>query len=162
MKDLKDILSESLLKGMEETLDEKIDLNILYESKSEAEFYSRAKIIKSIVESEGNGPLKPNQLKKGKSYIFIWEDTDWEGEWVVAFVDKFPIADEDLYLDDMYYNLFWDDYYGETMIKLDDTGNEFRNLIEQDFGHQSMQGAYEMPKDFVKSMRKIIKDATGY
>ena len=160
MKNLKDIL-EGLLAGQDKTLNEKIDLNILIDAKSVQEFNTNTKLISDIVKNSSKGPFNSNQLKKGKSYIFIWQDADFDDEYGITFVDKFPISDGD-YLEDMYYGIYWDYYCDNAEIKIDDTGNEFTKLLQQPFGGDSMDGAYEMPKEFVKSMKELMKQATGY
>lgn len=160
MKTLKNIL-EGILQGQDKTLEETIDLNILIDAKSEQEFNAKTKLISDIVKNSSKGPFNSKQLKKGKSYIFIWQYPDFDDEYGIAFVDKFPISDGD-YLEDMYYGIYWDDYYNNVEIKIDDTGNEFTTLLQQPFGGDSMDGAYEMPKEFVKSMKELIKQATGY
>ena len=138
----------------------------VYLSPSTQEFNSYVKMLKIMIESSCKGPISHKQLKKGKSYIYIWQD-DWsEDNYVICFVDKYPIQDANYdFVDDAFYDIVYDEggvHYDNVICHFDNTGNDFRNLLQQDFRGDTMKGAYEMPKEFFKSMKEVIKNAELY
>lgn len=162
MKDLKTLLEASIL-DIEDTLNKDIDFELLFSASSAEQFNSYCKTLKDVIEYSGNGPFNDKQLKKGKPYVFIFNDEWSDDEWTVAFVDKYPKQDPNFdSIDDAYYVIYWDDYYNEVTCRFDNTGNNFKILLENDFGKQSMQGAYEIPKVFLKSIKNIAKNALPY
>jgi hypothetical protein len=164
-------LKESILSDIEDTLKsgdkfENFDLNTIMSAKSVEEFNSYVKMLKIMIESSCKGPISHKQLKKGKSYIYIWQD-DWsENNYVICFVDKYPIQDpDDDLVENAYYDIVYDEcsvHYDNVICHYDNTGNEFSNLLQQCFNGDTMKGAYEMPKEFFKSMKELIKNAESY
>ena len=171
MKDLRTLLETSMLSDIEDTLKsgdkfENFDLNTIMSAKSVEEFNSYVKMLKIMIESSCKEPISHKQLKKGKSYIYIWQD-DWsEDNYVICFVDKYPIQDANYdFVDDAFYDIVYDEggvHYDNVICHFDNTGNDFRNLLQQDFRGDTMKGAYEMPKEFFKSMKEVIKNAELY
>ena len=168
MKDLKTLLEASMLSDIEDTLKsgdkfENFDLNTIMSAKSGEEYKRYVQMMKKMIEDSCKGPISHKHLKKGKSYIYIWQD-DWsENDYVICFVDKYPIQDpDDDLVDNAYYSIVCDDYYGVVRCHYDNTGNEFSSLLQQDFSGDTMKGAYEMPKELFKSMKELIKNAESY
>ena len=168
MKDLKTLLEGSLLADVEDTIKSgdkysNFNLNTLMNAKSYKEFVNDVKLFKSMAESDFKGPFTDKQLKKGKSYIYIWQDSWSENDYIVCFVDKYPIQDPyDNLIDNAYYDIHWSNYHNKAMCYYDNTGNDFSNVLQQDFNGDTMKDAYEMPKEFFKSMKELIKNAESY
>lgn len=171
MKDLRTLLEASMLSDIEDTLKsgdkfENFDLNTIMSAKSVEEFNSYVKMLKIMIESSCKGPISHKQLKKGKSYIYIWQDSWSEDNYVICFVDKYPIQDpDDDLVENAYYDIVYDEcgvHYDNVICHYDNTGNEFSNLLQQGFNGDTMKGAYEMPKEFFKSMKELIKNAESY
>ena len=165
MKDLRTLLEASLLSDIEDTLKsgekfENFDLNTIMSAKSAEEYNRYVQMIKKMIEDSCKGPISHKQLKKGKSYIYIWQD-DWsENNYVICFVDKYHVQDANYdMVDDAYYDIVWDDYHGVVKCYFDNIGNDFSDILQQDFRGDTMKGAYEMPKEFFKSMKELIKKA---
>ena len=164
-------LKESILSNIEDTIKsgnkfENFSLNTIMSAKSVEEFNGYVKMLKIIIESSCKGPISHKQLKKGKSYIYIWQD-DWsENNYVICFVDKYPVQDpDDDLVDNAYYDIVYDEggtHYNNVICHFDNTGNEFSNLLQQNFRGDTMKGAYEMPKEYFKDMKEIIKNAESY
>lgn len=171
MKDLKTLLETSMLADIEDTLKsgdkfENFDLNTIVSAKSVEEYNHYAKMMKKMIEDSCKGPISHKQLKKGKSYIYIWQDNWSENNYVICFVDKYPIQDpDDDLVENAYYDIVYDECgmrYKNVICHFDNTGNNFSDLLQQGFGGDSMKGAYEMPKEFFKSMKEVIKNAELY
>lgn len=171
MKDLRTLLEASMLSDIEDTLKsgnkfENFDLNTIMSAKSVEEYNSCVEMLKIMIESSCKGPISHKQLKKGKSYIYIWKDAWSENNYVICFVDKYPIHDPNYDLvDDAYYDIVYDECgvnYDNVICHFENIGNNFSDLLQQGFGGDSMKGAYEMPKEFFKSMKKLIKNAELY
>ena len=162
MKDLRTLLEASIL-DIEDTLSKDINFELLLSASSIEQFNSYCNALKDVIEDSGNGPFNYKQLKKGKPYVFIFIDEWSDDGWVVSFVDKYPKQDPDVdYNDDTYYVIFWDDYDNEVSCRYDNTGNSFKTLLKNDFGKQSMQGAYEIPKSLLKNIKNITNKAFPY
>lgn len=159
MKDLREILEASIL-DIENTLSKDINFELLLSASSIEQFNSYCNALKDVIEDSGNGPFNYKQLKKGKPYVFIFRDNWIDDSKIVAFVDKWPISDSNL-LDDQFYIIEWDDRwrFKRPSCRFDNTGNEFSNLLEQDFGNDSMKDAYEVPNYLIQSMKNVIKIA---
>lgn len=161
-------LKESILSDIEDTLKsgdkfENFDLNTIMSAKSVEEYNHYVQMMKKMIEVSCKGPISHKQLKKGKSYIYIWQSSWSENYYVICFVDKYPIQDkDDILVDNAYYDIVWDDYYEVVKCHYDNTGNDFSSLLQQDFSGDTMKGAYEMPKEFFKSMKELIKNAESY
>lgn len=179
MKDLRTLLEasmlsdnevseSSMLSDIEDTLKsgdkfENFDLNTIMSAKSVEEYNNYVQMMKKMIEVSCKGPISHKQLKKGKSYIYIWQD-DWsENDYIVCFVDKYPIQDpDDDLVDNAYYDIHWSNYHNKVMCYYDNTGNGFSYVLQQDFNGDTMKDAYEMPKEFFKSMKELIKNAESY
>ena len=162
MKNLRTLLEASIL-DIEGTLNMDIDINLLFSAKSQDQFDQYAKTLKTIIENSAKGPISYKQLKKGKPYIYIWKDS-WsdDNSYAVSFVDKYPIQDKNTdYIDDAFYTICWVSNRQFTGVKCnyDDTGNRFTDLLEQDFGNDTMEGAYEIPNEYLKDIKNIMKNA---
>lgn len=178
MKDLKTLLKASLssnlldessiLADINDTLKTgdkygNLDFNTLMNANSFEEFSEYAKLMKYVVENSAKGPFNHKQLKKGKAYMYIWQDSWSEDGYIVCFVDKYPIQDpDDDLIENAYYDINWNDYYNCVECHYDNTGNEFSNLLQQGFDGDTMKGAYEIPKEYIKSMKELIKNAQSY
>ena len=168
MKDLRTLLEASMLSDVEDTLKsgdkfENFDLNTIMSANSAEEYNRYVQMMKKMIEDSCKGPISHKQLKKGKSYIYIWQDSWSENDYVICFVDKYPVQDpDDDLVDNAYYDIAWDDYYGVVKCYFDNAGNEFSNLLQQGFNGDTMKDAYEMPKEFFKSMKELIKNAELY
>lgn len=168
MKDLKTLLETSLLSDIEDTIKsgnkfENFSLNTIMSVKSVEEFNSYVKMLKIIIESSCKGPISHKQLKKGKAYIYVWKDS-WSDDdsYAISFVDKYPIQDKNIdYIDDAFYTICWVSNRQFTGVKCnyDDTGNSFTDLLQQDFGKDTMEGAYEIPNEYLKDIKNIMKNA---
>jgi hypothetical protein len=162
MKDLRTLLEASIL-DIENTLSKDINFELLLSASSIEQFNSYCNALKDVIEDSGNGPFNYKQLKKGKPYVFIFRDNWFGDSKIVAFVDKWPISDGNL-LDDQFYIIEWDDSrrFKRPSCRFDNTGNEFSNLLEQDFGKDSMKDAYEVPDGLIQSMKNVIKIAKPF
>ena len=164
-----EVSESSMLSDIEDTLKsgdkfENFDLNTIMSANSAEEYNHYVQMMKKMIEDSCKGPISHKQLKKGKSYIYIWQDSWSEDGYVICFVDKYPVQDSSDYLiDNAYYNITWNFYRGgHVSCFYDNTGNDFDNLIQQDFTGDTMKGAYEMPKEFIKSMKELITNAERY
>lgn len=167
MKDLRTLLEASIL-DIEDTIDHgdklaNMDFETLLTATSKEQFEMYIKLMKEQTEESSKGPFSYKQLKKRKSYMYIFYD-DWSDDgWAVAFVEKYPQQDPITdFNDDTYYVIFWDEYINSASCRYDDTGNSFTGLLEQDFGKVSMKGAYEIPKGLLSSVKAVAKNAEGY
>lgn len=167
MKDLRTLLEASIL-DIEDTIQHgdkivNMDFETLLIATSIEQFDKYATYMKKNIESYGAGPFNYKQLKKGKPYVFIFKDNWFGDSKIVAFVDKWPISDGNQ-LDDQYYIIEWDDSrrFKRPSCRFDNTGNEFSNLLEQDFGKDSMKDAYEVPNSLIQSMKNVIKIAKPF
>lgn len=161
MKDLRTLLEASIL-DIEGTLNMNIDINLLFSAKSQDQFNRYAKILKTTIEDSANGPFSYKQLKKGKAYIYIWKDSWSDDSYAISFVDKYPIQDKNTdYGDDAFYTICWvsNRQFTGVMCNYDDTGNSFTELLQQDFGNDTMKGAYEIPNEYLKDIKNVMKNA---
>ena len=165
---LHSLLEASMLSDIEDTLKsgdkfENFDLNTIMSAQSVEEYNRYVQMMKKMIEDSCKGPISHKQLKKGKSYIYIWQDYWSENNYVICFVDKYPVQDPDYDLiDNAYYDIVWDDYHEVVKCHFDNTGNDFSSVLQQDFRGDTMKDAYEMPKEFFKSMKELIKNAELY
>ena len=168
MKDLKTLLEGSLLADVEDTIKSgdkysSFNLNTIMNAKSYKEFVNDVKLFKSMAENDFKGPFTDKQLKKGKSYIYIWQDSWSENDYIVCFVDKYPIQDpNDDLVDNAYYDIHWSNYHNKAICYYDNTGNEFSNLLRQQFDGDTMKGAYEIPNEMIAGLKNIIKKSHTY
>lgn len=165
MKDLRTLLEASIL-DIEGTLNMDIDINLLFYAKSQDQFNQYAKALKTIIEDSANGPVNYKQLKRGKAYIYIWKDS-WSDDdsYAISFVDKYPIQDKNTdYIDDAFYTICWvsNKQFKGVTCNYDDTGNSFTDLLQQDFGNDTMKGAYEIPNEYLKDLKNLMKNASRW
>ena len=156
---LDNAISEASLLDIEGTLDKKIDFKTLVNSKTQREFLSTANILKNLIEEASPKTYKYNELKKGKPYIFMYDSVYGEDDFVIAFVDKWPITAKSSYLtaDDAFYEIFWED--NKVKVVFDDTGTKFSATIRDNNSFNKSYGPYEVPKEYLKDLKELIKTA---
>jgi hypothetical protein len=159
MKDLRTLLEASIL-DIEDTFNTEIDFKTLVNSKTYGEYNTLAKSLKDIIDSYSDRTYTSRGLKRGKPYIFFWENEFYDGSIEITFVDKWPIVDTD-YMDDTYYVIYWDVKTDKVEVKYDNTGNEFSSLIDTDVLNKTY-GAYEIPKEFLSDLKCLTKTATKF
>jgi hypothetical protein len=161
MKDLRTLLEASIL-DIEDTLSKKLDFIELTTAKTVDEYNALAKTFKNIIDGSSNRAYSSGGLKKGKPYIFFWENEFDDDHIEIAFVDKWPIIDKKKdYVDDTYYVIYWDVKTDKVEVKYDNTGNEFSSLIDTDVLNNPC-GAYEVPKEFLSDLKNLTKIATKF
>lgn len=158
MKDLRTLLEASIL-DIEGTLDKKIDFKTLVNSKTKREFLTTANILKGLIEETSPKTYKYNELKKGKPYIFMYNSVFGEDDFVITFVDKWPInANSDYHaVDDAYYEIFWEN--NKVKVILDTTGTRFSALIRSNNLFNESYGPYDIPKEYLKDLKDLVKTA---
>jgi hypothetical protein len=159
MKDLRTLLEASIL-DIEDTFNTEIDFKTLVNSKTYGEYNTLAKSLKDIIDSYSDRTYTSRGLKRGKPYIFFWENEFYDGSIEITFVDKWPIVDTD-YMDDTYYVIYWDVKTDKVEVKYDNTGNEFSSLIDTDVLNKTY-GVYEIPKEFLSDLKRLTKTATKF
>ena len=167
MKDLKTLLeysildnaiSEASLLDIEDTLNTKIDFKTLVNSKTKGEFIAKANILKNLIEEASPKTYKYNEFKKGKPYIFMYNSVFGEDDFVIAFVDKWPITNDEIdHLYDAYYEIFWEK--NEVKVVFDTTGSRFSALIRSNSLFNKSYGPYDVPKEYLKDLKDLIKTA---
>lgn len=157
MKDLREILEASIL-DIEGTLDKKIDFKTLVNSKTQREFLTTANILKGLIEEASPKTYKYNEIKKGKPYIFMYNSVYGEDDFVIAFVDKWPIkVNLSIPVDDAYYEIFWED--NKVQVVLDTTGSRFLSLIRDNRLFNESYGPYDVPKEYLKELKDLANHA---
>lgn len=157
MKDLRTLLEASIL-DIEDTLSTKIDFKTLVNSKTKGEFLAKANILKNLIEEASPKTYKYNEFKKGKPYIFMYDSVYGEDDFVIAFVDKWPITVNSLIpFNDAYYEIFWEG--NKAQIILDATGSKFSSLIRDNRLFNESYGPYDIPKEYLKDLKDLIKTA---
>lgn len=157
MKDLRTLLEASIL-DIEGTLDKKIDFKTLVNSKTQREFLTTANILKNLIEEASPKTYKYNEIKKGKPYIFMYNSVYGEDDFVIAFVDKWPIkVNSSIPVDDAYYEIFWED--NKVQVVLDTSGSRFLSLIRSHSLFNKSYGPYEVPKEYLKDLKDLVKNA---
>ena len=167
MKDLRTLLeasildnaiSEASLLDIEDTLNTKIDFKTLVNSKTKGEFLAMANTLKNLIEDASSKTYKYNELKKGKSYIFMYNSVFGEDDFVIAFVDKWPIVNDEIdHLYDAYYEIFWEN--NEVKVVFDTTGSRFSYLIRSNNLFNESYGPYDIPKEYLKDLKYLAKNA---
>ena len=159
MKDLRTLLEASIL-DVDDALNKEFDFKTLVKAKTYSEYDALVKTIKNIIDGSSSRTYTSRGLKRGKPYIFFWENEFYDDSIEIAFVDKWPIVDTD-YVDDTYYVIYWDVKTDKVEVKYDNTGNEFSSLIDTDVLNKTY-GAYEIPKEFLSDLKDLTKIATKF
>ena len=161
MKDLRTLLEASIL-DVDDALNKEFDFITLITSKTGDEYNALAKTIKNVIDNSADRAYTSRGLKKGKPYIFFWENEFYDDSIEIAFVDKWPVIDKTkFYGEDTYYVIYWDVKTDKVEVKYDNTGNEFSSLIDTDVLNKTY-GAYEVPKEFLKDLKHLTKIATKF
>lgn len=158
MKDLKTLLEASIL-DIDGNLNKEFNFKTLANSKNKREFLAIANTLKNLIEEASPKTYKFNELKKGKPYIFMYDSVYGEDDFVIAFVDKWPITADSSYhtVDDAYYEIFWLD--NKVKVAFDTTGTRFSSLIRDNNSFNKSYGPYEVPKEYLKDLKDLIKNA---
>lgn len=158
MKDLRTLLEASIL-DIEDAISKEFDFKTLANSKTKSEFLSTANLLKTLIEEASPKTYKFNELKKGKPYIFMYYSVYGEDDFVIAFVDKWPITTKSSYFtaDDAFYEIFWED--NKVKVVFDDTGTKFSATIRDNNSFNKSYGPYEVPKEYLKDLKDLVKNA---
>lgn len=158
MKDLRTLLEASIL-DVNGTLNKEFNFKTLANSKTKGEFLATANILKNLIEEASPKTYKFNELKKGKPYIFMYDSVYGEDDFVIAFVDKWPITADSSYItvDDAFYEIFWEK--NEVKVILNTTGTRFSALIRDNNLFNKSYGPYEVPKEYLKDLKNLVKNA---
>ena len=153
MKDLKTVL-EGILGDIDTTIDKSddyinADLLTALNAKSENEFNEVCKILIKRINAETKSHVQHgNNLVKGKSYIFIYEEHNY---YAIFFIRRCPA-----YLD-IPYVIMWDPGINKVIIR-PDVNTFFEDIADSIFGKTDGMTEYcETPKSMMKSMKAAIK-----
>jgi hypothetical protein len=157
MKDLRTLLEASIL-DIEDSFNTEIDFKTLVNSKTYGEYNTLAKSLKDIIDSYSDRTYTSRGLKRGKPYIFFWENEFYDGSIEITFVDKWPITVNSLIpFNDAYYEIFWEG--NKAQIILDATGSKFSSLIRDNRLFNESYGPYDIPKEYLKELKDLVKNA---